>query len=95
MTQTGISPREKEVLNLIADENSTKMIAKELFISEHTVITHRKRERGEIEPCWPSSGTFPHSLQSLFGQVQANMVEQELACFRNGHRQVSHSKVAE
>lgn len=42
MTQTCISPREKEVLNLIADENSTKMIAKELFISEHTVISHRK-----------------------------------------------------
>jgi len=42
MTYSCISPREKEVLDLIADENSTKMIAKELFISEHTVITHRK-----------------------------------------------------
>ena len=37
-----ISPREQEVLHLIAFENSTKEIAKELFISEHTVITHRK-----------------------------------------------------
>ena len=42
MTQTCISPREKEVLDLIVDENSTKMIARELFISEHTVISHRK-----------------------------------------------------
>ena len=42
MIQIGISPREKEVLDLIADENSSKMITKELFISEHTVITHRK-----------------------------------------------------
>jgi DNA-binding CsgD family transcriptional regulator len=42
MTRTCISPREKEVLDLIAYENSTKMIAKELFISEHTVISHRK-----------------------------------------------------
>lgn len=37
-----ISPREREVLNLIAWENSTKEIAKELYISEHTVLTHRK-----------------------------------------------------
>ena len=42
MTDTCISPREKQVLGLIADENSTKMIAKELFISEHTVSSHRK-----------------------------------------------------
>ena len=37
-----ISPREHEILYLIAFENSSKEIAKELYISEHTVITHRK-----------------------------------------------------
>ncbi len=37
-----ISKREQEVLHLIAHENSTKMIARELYISEHTVISHRK-----------------------------------------------------
>ena len=42
MTQTCISQREKEILNLVAFENSSKMIAQELYISEHTVISHRK-----------------------------------------------------
>ena len=37
-----ISRREKEVLHLIAWERSSKEIAQALFISEHTVLTHRK-----------------------------------------------------
>lgn len=37
-----ISSREKEILDLIAYEKSTKMIARELYISEHTVVSHRK-----------------------------------------------------
>ncbi len=37
-----ISKREQQILHLIAHENSSKMIANELFISEHTVISHRK-----------------------------------------------------
>ncbi len=37
-----ISNRELEILHLVAYEHSTKEIAKELYISEHTVITHRK-----------------------------------------------------
>ena len=37
-----ISTREKEVLNLIAHEYRTHEIAKELFISTHTVQTHRR-----------------------------------------------------
>jgi len=37
-----ISPRELEILHLVAHERNTKEIAKELFISEHTVISHRK-----------------------------------------------------
>jgi DNA-binding CsgD family transcriptional regulator len=37
-----ISKREKEVLRLIADGFSSKQIANELYISNHTAITHRK-----------------------------------------------------
>jgi DNA-binding CsgD family transcriptional regulator len=37
-----ISPREREILYLTAWEHNSKEIAKELFLSEHTVVTHRK-----------------------------------------------------
>jgi DNA-binding CsgD family transcriptional regulator len=37
-----ISRREKEILNLLAKGYSTKKIAEQLFISEHTVNTHRR-----------------------------------------------------
>ena len=37
-----ISPREKEVLRLLAHEHTSKEIANLLFISQHTAITHRK-----------------------------------------------------
>lgn len=37
-----ISPREKEVLYLTAYENTIGMIASKLYISHHTVISHRK-----------------------------------------------------
>lgn len=37
-----ISSREKEILELIADGFSSKEIAERLFISNHTVISHRK-----------------------------------------------------
>ncbi len=37
-----ISPREKEVLLLVADGFSSKQIADRLFISNHTAISHRK-----------------------------------------------------
>jgi len=39
---TSISPREKEVLMLVADGFSSKQIADRLFISNHTAISHRK-----------------------------------------------------
>ncbi len=38
-----LSRREKEILDLIAHEYTIKEIANMLFISPHTVITHRKR----------------------------------------------------
>ncbi len=37
-----ISSREKEVLLLIAKEYTTNEIAAQLFLSTHTVVTHRK-----------------------------------------------------
>lgn len=37
-----ISPREKEVLHLIAYECTAKEIAAKLFISNHTAISHRQ-----------------------------------------------------
>lgn len=37
-----ISPREEEVLKLIAEGYSSKQIADQLFISNHTAISHRK-----------------------------------------------------
>ena len=37
-----ISSREKEVLHLIANEYTTNEIAAELYLSPHTVISHRK-----------------------------------------------------
>ena len=42
MTINRISLREREVLHLIAFEYSSKEIAAQLFISIHTVISHRK-----------------------------------------------------
>ena len=37
-----ISSREKQVLLLIAQELTTNEIAQELYLSPHTVISHRK-----------------------------------------------------
>lgn len=37
-----VSSREAEVLTLVAREYTTKQIASTLFISDHTVISHRK-----------------------------------------------------
>jgi len=39
---TEVTPRERQVLKLIAAENSSKEIANRLFLSDHTVQSHRK-----------------------------------------------------
>lgn len=49
MNSQHISNREREILQLIAFENSSKEIAQQLFISEHTVITHRKNLLHKME----------------------------------------------
>jgi DNA-binding NarL/FixJ family response regulator len=40
--QCPLSPREIEIIRLIAGEFTTAQISKQLFLSEHTVETHRK-----------------------------------------------------
>ncbi len=42
MYQSTISPREQEVLRLIAYENTSQEIASKLYISNHTANSHRK-----------------------------------------------------
>lgn len=37
-----VSPREKEVINLIAEGLTTKEIAEKLFLSKHTIESHRQ-----------------------------------------------------
>lgn len=37
-----ISPREKQILHLISNEQTINQIAQTLFISPFTVVTHRK-----------------------------------------------------
>ena len=37
-----LTKREKEIIKLFAEENTNSMIAEKLFISEHTVESHRK-----------------------------------------------------
>lgn len=44
-----ISEREKEVLDLISAELTMKEIAHRLFISQHTVISHRKNLMDKME----------------------------------------------
>ena len=37
-----MTPREKEIIQLVAKGKTNGVIANELFISKHTVLTHRK-----------------------------------------------------
>jgi two-component system, NarL family, response regulator LiaR len=45
----GITPRELEILKLIADGMSTREIATTLFVSENTVKTHASRLFGKLD----------------------------------------------
>ena len=49
MESKKISNREREVLELTADEFTAKEIAHQLFISTHTVISHRKNLMCKLE----------------------------------------------
>ena len=49
MTKALITPREKEVLTLIAYEYSTKQIAAKLYVSYETVSSHRQNLMRKLE----------------------------------------------
>lgn len=44
-----LSDRELEVLQLLADGNSAKMIAERMFLSQNTILTHLKRIYQKLE----------------------------------------------
>jgi len=44
-----LSPREREVLQLIAEGKTTKEVAATLFISHKTVESHRQRIMGKLD----------------------------------------------
>lgn len=41
------TPREREILHLISQEFTTKEIANHLYLSTHTIDSHRKRLMGK------------------------------------------------
>jgi DNA-binding NarL/FixJ family response regulator len=47
--RSGLSPREREVLQLMAEGLSTKQIARKLFVSVKTVETHRRHIMQKLE----------------------------------------------
>lgn len=49
VTELGITPRELEILQQIANGLSTREIATTLFVSENTVKTHASRLFGKLE----------------------------------------------
>ena len=49
MYQSTISPREQEVLRLIAYENTSQEIASKLYISNHTANSHRKNLMSKLD----------------------------------------------
>ena len=46
---TSLTPKEKTVLELIANEMSSSEIADRLYISTHTVISHRKNMMSKLD----------------------------------------------
>lgn len=68
-SQMVISPREKEVIQLIANEYSTKEIANLLFISTETVKSHRKNIRRKLN-VRNVAGIVRVAFQSRLLQIQ-------------------------
>lgn len=49
MIARSITNREREILQLVAQEHSTREIADKLFISDHTVVSHRKNLMDKLQ----------------------------------------------
>ena len=61
-----ITPKEREVLQLIANGLSSKEIAQRLSISFYTVQTHRKNMLAKTQ-----AKNTPELIVKIFGQAQA------------------------
>ena len=71
-----ISPREREVLCLIAYEHTSKEIAATLHISSHTAITHRQNLLEKLN-ARNTAGlvrrAFEHGILTLSGNLPTNV----------------------
>ena len=63
-----ISPREREILQLIAHELTTKEIADRLFISEETVRSHRKNLMIKVK-AKNTAGLIFKSMDQMFFSI--------------------------
>ena len=61
-----ITPREREILRLIAFEFNSKEIASQLCISEETVKTHRKNMMLKVQAKNTAGLIFKSILQDVF-----------------------------
>lgn len=61
-----LTNRETEILELIIKEMSTRMIAEQLFISEETVLTHRKNMMNKLD-IHSTAGLVAFGLKNNFG----------------------------
>lgn len=64
--RTVLTNRETEILELIIKEMSTRMIAEQLFISEETVLTHRKNMMNKLD-IHSTAGLVAFGLKNNFG----------------------------
>lgn len=64
--RTALTNRETEILKLIIKEMSNKMIAESLFISEETVLTHRKNMMNKLD-IHSTAGLVAFGLKNNFG----------------------------
>jgi DNA-binding NarL/FixJ family response regulator len=64
--KTVLTNRETEILELIIKEMSTRMIAEQLFISEETVLTHRKNMMNKLD-IHSTAGLVAFGLKNNFG----------------------------
>lgn len=65
--QIKLTRRESEILSLIADEQNTKAIAEQLFISEETVLTHRKNIMSKLD-IHSTAGLVAFALKNNFSK---------------------------
>lgn len=65
--QIKLTRRENEILSLIANEQNTRSIAERLFISEETVLTHRKNIMSKLD-IHSTAGLVAFALKNNFSK---------------------------